>query len=76
MTRGLGLRVLGASHMGHAHDGARRGARGWCKFRELEVVGCDVRRKGKVGGDKVENQELGAESLHHPGIDIKGKSLM
>jgi hypothetical protein len=47
---GLGLGVLGASHMGHTRDGTRRGARGWCKSRGLEVVGCDVRREGKSRG--------------------------
>jgi len=50
MMRGLGLRVLGASHVGHAHDGARRGARGWRKSRGLEVVGCDIRHEGKSRG--------------------------
>jgi hypothetical protein len=50
MMRGLGLGVLGTSHVGHACDGARRGARGWCKSRGLEVVGCDIRREGKSRG--------------------------
>ena len=50
MMRGLGLGVLGASHMGHASDGAQRGARGWCKSRGLEVVGCNVRCEGKSRG--------------------------
>jgi hypothetical protein len=50
MIRGLGLRVLGAGYVGHTHDGARRGARGWCKSRGLEVVRCDVRHEGKSGG--------------------------
>jgi hypothetical protein len=50
MMRGLGLGVLGASHVRHTRDGTRRGARGWCKSRGLEVVGCDVRRKGKSRG--------------------------
>jgi len=50
MTGSLGLRVLGASHVGHARDRAQRGARGWCKPRGLEVVGCDVRCKGKSRG--------------------------
>jgi len=47
MMRGLGLGVLGASHVGHARDGARKGARGWCKSRGLKVVGCDIRHEGK-----------------------------
>jgi hypothetical protein len=50
MMRGLGLGLLRASHMGHAHDGASGGARGWCKSRGLEVVRCDVRCGGKSGG--------------------------
>jgi hypothetical protein len=50
MMRGLGLRVLGASHVGHARDRARRGARGWCKSWGLEVVGCDIRCEGKSRG--------------------------
>ena len=50
MMGGLGLGVLGASHIRHACDRTRRGARGWCKLRGLEVVGCDVRREGKRGG--------------------------
>jgi hypothetical protein len=50
MTGGLGLGVLGASHVGHARDGTRRGARGWCKSRGLEVVGRNVRREGKSRG--------------------------
>ena len=52
MTGGLGLRVLGAGHMGHTCDGTRRGARGWCKSRGLEVVGCDIRHKGKSRGQQ------------------------
>jgi len=47
---GLGLGVLGAGHVRHTRDGAQGGARGWCKSRGLEVVGCDVRRKGKSRG--------------------------
>jgi hypothetical protein len=47
MTRGLGLGVLRAGHMGHTRDGARRGARGWHKSWGLEVVGCNVRCEGK-----------------------------
>jgi hypothetical protein len=50
MTRGLGLGVLGAGHVGHTCDGAQREARGWCKFRGLEVVRCDVRCEGKSRG--------------------------
>jgi hypothetical protein len=50
MTGGLGLGVLRASHVRHTRDGARRGARGWCKSRGLEVVGCDVRCEGKGRG--------------------------
>jgi hypothetical protein len=50
MMRGLGLKVLGASHMGHIRDRARRGARRWCQSRGLEVVGCDVRHEGKSRG--------------------------
>jgi hypothetical protein len=50
MMRSLGLRVLGAGHVGHTRDGAQRGARGWCKSRGLEVVGCDVRCEGKSRG--------------------------
>ena len=51
MTRGLGLGALGAGHVGHTYDRTRRGARGWCKSRGLEVVRCDVRRKGKSRGE-------------------------
>ena len=47
---GLGLGVLGAGHVRHTRDGARGGARGWCKSRGFEVVGRNVRRKGKRGG--------------------------
>jgi hypothetical protein len=50
MMRGLGLGVLGAGHVGHTRDRAQREARGWCKFRGLEVIGCDVRREGKSRG--------------------------
>jgi len=50
MKRGLGLGVLRAGYVGHTRDGARRGARGWCKSRGLEVVRCDVRREGKGRG--------------------------
>ena len=50
MMRGLGLGVLGAGHMRHTHDGTRRRARGWRKSRGLEVVGRDVRCKGKSRG--------------------------
>jgi hypothetical protein len=35
---------------GRSRDGAQRGARGWCKSQGLEVVGCDVRSKGKSRG--------------------------
>jgi hypothetical protein len=50
MMGGLGLGVLGAGHVGHARDRAQRQARGWCKLRRLEVVGCDVRCEGKSRG--------------------------
>ena len=50
MMGGLGLGALGASHVWHTRDGERRGTRGWCKPRGLEVVGCDVRREGKSRG--------------------------
>jgi hypothetical protein len=50
MMRGLGLRVLEASHVGHTHNGTRRGTRGWCKSRGLEVVGCNIRCEGKSRG--------------------------
>jgi hypothetical protein len=50
MMRGLGLGVLGASHVRHTRDGTRRGARGWRESRGLEVVGCDVRGEGKSRG--------------------------
>jgi hypothetical protein len=47
---GLGLRVLGASHVGHARDRAQGGARGWCKSRGLEVIRHDIRCEGKRRG--------------------------
>ena len=50
MTGGLGLGVLGATHVRHACDGTRRGARGWCKSRGLEVVRRNVRCEGKSRG--------------------------
>jgi hypothetical protein len=50
MTGGLGLGILRAGHVGHTHDGARRGARGWCESRGLEVVGCDIRCERKSRG--------------------------
>ena len=31
---------------------------------DLKLLGVTLGAKEKVGGDKVENQELGAESLH------------
>jgi hypothetical protein len=50
MTGGLGLGVLGAGYVGHTHNGARGRARGWCKSRGLEFVGCNVRCEGKSRG--------------------------
>jgi hypothetical protein len=50
MMRGLGLRILGASHVGHTRDGTRGGARRWYKSRGFEVVGCNVRCEGKSRG--------------------------
>ena len=47
---GLGLGVLGAGHMGHTRDGARRGTRGWRESRGLEVIRRDVRCEGKSRG--------------------------
>jgi hypothetical protein len=50
MTEGLGLGVLGAGYVGHTRNGTRRGTRGWCKSRGLEVVWCNVRGEGKSRG--------------------------
>jgi hypothetical protein len=70
MMGGLGLRVLRAGHVGHTRDGARGGARGWCKSRGLEVIRCNIRCKGKSRGKQ--GGEPGARGriitqLHHQG---------
>jgi hypothetical protein len=72
MMRGLGLRVLGASHMRHARDGTRRGQGGGASPGDLKLSGVTLGAKEKVGGDKMENQEEpGAESSHNqrPGLE-------
>jgi hypothetical protein len=63
MTRGLGLGVLRAGHMRHAHDRARREAGGWCKSRGLEVIRCDIRCEGKSRGRQGGEPEAGGRII-------------
>jgi hypothetical protein len=43
------------------HEGGQGGG---TSLEDLKLSGVTLGAKEKVGGDKVENQELGAESLH------------
>jgi len=49
--------------------GHKGGQGGGASLRDLKLLGVTLGVKEKVGGDKVENQKLGAQSLHidwHP----------
>jgi hypothetical protein len=51
------------------HEGGQGGG---ASPEDLKLSGVMLGAKEKVGGDRVENQELGAESLHQghiPGFD-------
>jgi hypothetical protein len=73
MMRDLGLRVLRAGHMRHTYCiiGHKEGQGGGASPRDLKLLGVTLGTKEKVGGDRVENQELGAESLHTIIVDVK-----
>ena len=52
------------------HEGGQGGG---ASPGDLKLSGVTLGAKEKVGGDKVENQELGAEPLHRGGGTIKIK---
>jgi hypothetical protein len=47
------------------HEGGQGGG---ASSGDLKLLGVTLGAKEKVGGDKVENQELGAESLQPPSL--------
>jgi hypothetical protein len=51
--------------------GHERGKGGGTSLMDLKLSGVMLDVKEKVGGDRVENQELGAESLHTIIVDVK-----
>ena len=72
MARGLGLGVLGQVTWGMHVTGHKGGQGGGASPRDLKFSGVTLGAKEKVGGDKVENQELGAESLQR-GMPLRPK---
>jgi hypothetical protein len=54
--------------------GQEGGQGGGASPRDLKLSGMTLGAKEKVGGDKVENQELGPESLQFPTASASGSS--
>ena len=65
---------LGQVTWGMHMTGHKGGQGGGASPGDLKLSGVMLGMKEKVGGDNMENQELGAESLHHHSVAGAGRA--